>query len=106
MKNEIIHKTIARILAPAPVPKKVFPIQLIKKKKIRKYTAVKKQTSTCSTSKNNLRLYKIPPRRRDNLFDKFAPRFPVIPLPPFSFRKWSPFPFGKAFFISAAFRLS
>ena len=51
MKNEIIHKTIARILAPAPVPKKVFPIQLIKKKKIRKYTAVKNQTSICSTSK-------------------------------------------------------
>lgn len=51
MKNEITNKTIARILAPAPVPKKVFPIQLIKKKKIRKYTAVKNQTSTCSTSK-------------------------------------------------------
>lgn len=77
MKNEITNKAIARILAPAPVPKKVFPIQLIKKKKIRKYTAVKNQTSTCSTSKNNLRLY----RRRDNLFDKFAPRYPVIPLP-------------------------
>ena len=81
MKNEITNKTIARILAPAPVPKKVFPIQLIKKKKIRKYTAVKNQTSNRSTSKDNLLLYKIPPRRRDNLFDKFAPRYPVIPLP-------------------------